>query len=76
MVSKNFFYGCLNLSEDSKQERHQGTENDKLENHMKLCEKKAATWSERTRNQWGVFRSGDQRDGESKPMLGRWLCYD
>jgi hypothetical protein len=69
------FRGCLNLSEDLKQERHQGTGNDKLENHRELCEKKAATRSERTRNQGGVFQPGDQGDEESKPMLGRWLCY-
>jgi hypothetical protein len=40
------FRECLNLSDDSKQERHQSTGNDKLENHMELC-KKAATRSER-----------------------------
>jgi hypothetical protein len=45
VVGKNFC-GYLNLSEDSKQETHQGTGNDKLENHMELCEKKAATRSE------------------------------
>jgi hypothetical protein len=68
------FRECLNLSDDSKQERHQGTGMTSWKITWSFARRRRQLGASEPA-QGGVFQSGDQGHGESKPTPKRWLCY-